>query len=174
MMPVLLAALLLATPQIAVGQAEDVKKALAGCAALDIEAARLDCFEQLAHAVAQMLPSPLRLLLRLQHRSSRDQRLPVSGRWKLSTSPVDDSKTVALGLVDGTDSMQLVLLCQQGKPRAYVTPAKYLGADPTPVLTRLGEAKAETRRWRVSLIMKPPFIPETQAHSLRNCSRLSV
>ena len=54
MTPILSLALLLVAPQVAGGQAEEIKKALARCAALDIETARLDCFEQLARAVTQI------------------------------------------------------------------------------------------------------------------------
>ena len=56
MKPVLFVALLLGGPQMAVGQ-EQIKKALATCAALGNETARLDCFERLTHAVTQI---PLR------------------------------------------------------------------------------------------------------------------
>lgn len=152
---ILLVALLLAGPRVAAGQEEDIKKALAGCAALDIETARLDCFEQLAKAVAQMptaAPTPP---------VSKFKGAAVPGKWKVevTTNPVDDSKTVGLGLVDNTDSMQFVLLCQQGKPRAYVTTGKYLGAKSTPVLTRIGDAKAETKQWPLSMNQKAAFHP---------------
>jgi type VI secretion system protein VasI len=152
---VLSIALLLAVPQIAMGQEEDIKRALAGCAALDIETARLDCFEQLARAVAQIPAEPPAPPV------SKFKGSAGPGKWKVeaSTNPVDDSKTVALGLVDGSDSMQLVLLCQQGKPRAYVTTGKYLGAKSTLVLTRIGGAKAETKPWPLSMNQKAAFFP---------------
>ena len=54
---VVLLALLLSAPQVAVGQDEEIRKALATCASLGIETARLDCFERLTRAVAQI---PLR------------------------------------------------------------------------------------------------------------------
>ena len=54
MKPVPLVALLLAAAQIAPGQDEEIKKALATCAALGNETARLDCFERLTRAVTQI------------------------------------------------------------------------------------------------------------------------
>ncbi len=54
MKPVLFVGLLLAAPQAVVGQEEAIKKALATCAALGNETARLDCFERLTRAVTQI------------------------------------------------------------------------------------------------------------------------
>jgi len=152
---IVLVALLLAGPQMAAGQEEDIKKALASCATLDIETARLDCFEQLAKAVAQMPAEASAPLV------SKFKGSAAPGKWKVevATNPVDDSKTVGLGLVDNTDSMQLVLLCQQGKPRAYVTTGEYLGAKSTLVLIRIGDAKAETKQWPLSMNQKAAFHP---------------
>jgi hypothetical protein len=45
-----------------------------------------------------------------------------------------------------TDSMRLVLQCPRGKPRVYVTTGKCLGARTTALLTRTGDAKAETKQ----------------------------
>lgn len=158
MKPVLSVALLLATAQGLASQEEEIKKALAGCAALGIETARLDCFEQLARAVARFpfeLPEP---------RVSQFKDSAGPGKWKVdvSTSPIDDSRTVALRLVDGTDSMQIALLCHQGRPQAYVTAAKDLEADQrdlTLVSTRVGEAKAESKRWPVSMNHRAAVYP---------------
>ena len=74
MTPVLLVALLLAVPQTAVGQAKEIKKALAGCAALHIETARLDCFEQLARAVTQIRLKPVEPRVSKSEGSARDIR----------------------------------------------------------------------------------------------------
>jgi type VI secretion system protein VasI len=152
---VLAAAVLFAVPVVASGQVEDIKKALAGCAALDVETARLDCFEQLTKAITQIpaeTPPP---------RESRFKGSAAPGTWKVeaATNPLDDTTSVGLGLVDSTDSMQLVLLCQQGKPRAYVTTGKYLGAKTTTVVARIGEAKAESKEWPLSMNQKAAFYP---------------
>jgi hypothetical protein len=146
MTPVLLVAVLSAAPQTAGGQEEEIKKALAVCAALGIETARLDCFEQLARAVAQIpfrLPGP---------RVSKFKGSAEPGKWKVDvgTSPIDGTRVVALSQVDETDSIQLVLRCRQGKPEVSVVTAKDLGGDSTVVTTRVGDAKAETRRWPLS------------------------
>jgi hypothetical protein len=152
---ILATAVLLAVPVVASGQVGEIKKALATCAALDVETARLDCFEQLTKAITQMpadAPAP---------RESKFKGSAGPGKWKVEAlaNPIDDSTSVGLALVDSTDSMQLVLLCQQGKPRAYVTTGKYLGARVTAVVTRIGDAKAETKDWPLSMNQKAAFYP---------------
>jgi len=143
---VVLVVVMLSTTQIAAGQDEEIKKALATCAALGNETARLDCFEQLTRAVTQIPFKPL------EPRVSKFKGSAEPGKWKVevSTNPVDDSKSVALGLVDDSDVMQLVLLCQHAKAEVYVNAAKYLGERGVQVLARFGEAKPETKRWSVS------------------------
>jgi hypothetical protein len=74
MKPVLLVALLLATPQTAAGRVEDIKKDLAACAALDIETARLDCFERLTRAVTQIAFKPPEPRASKSEGSARDIR----------------------------------------------------------------------------------------------------
>ena len=74
MKPVVLVALLLAGPQMAVGQQEDIKKALASCASLGNETARLDCFEQLARAVTQIPFKPPEPPVSKSQGSARDVR----------------------------------------------------------------------------------------------------
>lgn len=159
----LLAAFLCSVPLTAAAQEEDIKKALASCAALDIETARLDCFEQLAKAVAQMptqAPAPPQ---------SRFKGSAGPGKWKVevTTNPFDDSRSVGLGLVDSTDTMQLVLQCHQGKPQAYVTTGKYLGAKSTLVVTRIDEAKAETKEWPLSMNQKAALHPRDAGSFIR-------
>jgi hypothetical protein len=89
------AAVLIAVPVVASGQVEEIKKALANCAALDVETARLDCFERLTKAITQMpadAPAP------------RESRFKGSGpgKWKVeaATNPIDDTTSVRLALVD--------------------------------------------------------------------------
>jgi type VI secretion system protein VasI len=125
-----------------VAQETEIKKTLAACATLEIESARLDCYDQLAKAVARLPPE-------VAESKFKDS---APGKWTVasSTNPVDDTRTVVLALVDDSDALQLALRCQQGKPQVYVTPGKYLGTDSTMVVTRIGEAKAETKRWLVS------------------------
>ena len=147
-------AVLLLTANAAGAQEDELKKSLAFCAALELNAGRLDCFEQLAQAVARIPPEPPK---------PRVSKFKGSepGKWRVedSTNPVDDSRTVALGLVDDTDSLQLVLLCQQAKPGIYLNAAVYLGDGGVRVLTRFGEAKAESKRWSVSGKRKTASFP---------------
>jgi len=146
MKAVVTVALLVIAGNTLTAQEEELKKALAGCAALELESARLDCFEQLALAVARIPPEPP------APRISKFKGPMEPGKWRVevSTNPVDDSRAVALGLVDESDVMQLVLFCQHAKAAVYVNAAKYLGERGVQVLTRFGEAKAETKKWSVS------------------------
>jgi len=154
----LVGALLAAGPEVA-GQEAEIKKGLATCASLEVEAARLDCFEQLARAVAQVPPAAPPNAPESKFKGSA-----APGTWKVETAvdPFDDTKTVALGLVDATESMQLMLLCQKAKPQVFVSIASRLEsdvADTTQVLTRLAKAKSEARRWPVSTNHKAAFYP---------------
>jgi hypothetical protein len=147
-------ALLLLIASTTAAQEEELKKSLAGCAALELDTARLDCFEQLAQAVARIPPEPPKPRV-----SKFKGQEP--GKWRVedTTNPVDDSRTVALGLVDDADSVQLVLLCQQSKPAVYVNAAVYLGDRAVRVLTRFGEAKAESKRWSISANRRVASLP---------------
>jgi hypothetical protein len=143
-------ALLLGAAQMVVAQDEEVKKALATCAALDIESARLDCFEQLAKAVAQVPPEPPEAP---EPPKSKFRGTPGPGKWDVGVSidPLDDTKVVVLALVDESDSLQLLLQCKQGKASAFVRGTKYLLSGSTRVATRIGGAEAETKKWRVAV-----------------------
>lgn len=157
------ALLLLAAPPLARSQEDELKKSLLSCAALEIEAARLDCFEQLTRAVSQIpTEAPAKPV-------SRFKEAGAPGKWKVdvATSPVDDGKVVSLSLVDEGDRMLLGLTCREGKPQVYVSVAKYLGADSTMVVSRLGSAKAESKRWPLSTNHKAAFYPGDTAVLIR-------
>jgi hypothetical protein len=153
MKPILVVALLLVASPMAVAQEDEIKKSLATCAALENESTRLDCYDQLAQAAARVpTEAP---------EAPESKFKGTAGKWSVASAinPVDDSRTVVLALVDDADSLQLIFRCQQGKPEIYVNAAKYLGSDSTQVLTRIGDAKAETKRWPVSLNHKAVLYP---------------
>jgi hypothetical protein len=132
----------LAAGTAAAQQEEELKKSLAGCARLELDTARLDCFEQLALAVARIPPEPEK------PRVSKFNGLEP-GRWRVETAtdPVDDSRTVALATVDSSERMQLVLACRAAKPLVQVNADVYVGDNDVRVVTRLDEEKAELKKW---------------------------
>jgi len=83
------------------------------------------------------------------------------GKWLKSVSidPLDDSKTVKLGLVADSgksswgDPVVFVVRCKQGKLDVYIDWNDYLGGvgDDTPKVTsRLGDSRATNSRWSYS------------------------
>ena len=52
-------------------------------------------------------------------------------------------------------------------PSAYVTTGKYLGVRTTAVVTRIGEAKAETGEWPLSIDQKAAFYPGDAGPSIK-------
>lgn len=148
-------AFLLFSPAPTVLQEQEWKKAMAQCAAVEGTSDRLECFDSLARGVGMVVPEP-KVLPESKFKGSASP-----GQWTMETvrDPVDDSTTVALALLGAANEAQLVLRCRQNKPEVYVDWARFLGSAPTPVVTRFGGAKAETRRWPISSDKKAAFFP---------------
>jgi len=149
---VIVAALLAVAPQVGGGPQDEVRKALAVCAGVTEGAARLDCYDQMARAISQ---------LPVEQPTSKVKTSVGPGRWQVNVAanPIDDSKIITAVTVGESDGAEFVLRCKQGKPEAYVSVAKYLGTDSTTVQSRIGDAKAESKRWAVSMNHKAAFYP---------------
>ena len=120
-------------------------KEIAKCAAVKGELARLDCFDGLA--------KDNNLFGKQMQQSSTNGK----GQWLVNTqiNPVDDSNTVTLyleaesgkGILD--DTVSLIVRCQSNKTDLHINWHSYLGNEAR-VLTRIGNAKAQTSLWDIS------------------------
>lgn len=144
------AALVLLASLNAGAEGQDQSVAIAKCAAITASVARLDCYDAIGRAVPRGAPEV-----------KAPAKSEGSGGWEVDVkaNPVDDSKTVTLRLVEEGHAAALILRCQRGKAEAYIGWSKFIGSDNTQILTRLGDAKAETRRWSISTDHKGTFYP---------------
>jgi len=127
-------------------------KEVAKCAAVKGELARLDCFDRLAKDN------------NLIGKKTQQSNIEGKGQWHVKTqiNPVDDSSTVILyleaesgkGILD--DTVSLIVRCQSNKTDLYINWYSYLGNEAR-VLTRIGDANAQTSLWDVSPDKKGSF-----------------
>lgn len=139
----------------------DLGPQLAKCAVLKGSVERLDCYDALARAWAggsSSIPAP-----------TKPRHPGDSGKWTIDITKnvMDDSQTVVMVLPADGLKATLILRCKQGEPEVYINWADYLGSEATPVLTRLGEAKAETKRWSLSTDHRATFYPGDDAAFIR-------
>lgn len=90
-----------------------------------------------------------------------------SGNWIITTqkNPMDDSTTVIASVFSSSGHSHLLnepiivnIRCQSGKVDLFINWHDYLGSEPF-VTTRVGDKKAETRRWRLSTNSQSTFYP---------------
>jgi len=129
-------------------------KEIAVCAAVEGELARLECYDNLAQRHG------------LQGPQAQPVNLTGHGKWvvDVKTNPIDDSKTVTLLLKADEGSSRwgkpvvLIARCQSNETDLFIAWNDYLGSE-ADVLSRVGEAKAVTRRWSISTDHKATFHP---------------
>jgi type VI secretion system protein VasI len=139
--------MLIFSPGTVLCQDEELKKAIAQCAAIDDINDRLGCFDSLAKAVAKLAAPGLAV----SDAVPSDQ--PTPGQWQVlvDKDPLDDSTSVALGLLGNELKAQLVVRCRQKKLDVLLSwRGRFMGATAPVVWTRLGAAKAEKKRWSLS------------------------
>lgn len=149
-----MAALVLFIPRAGLSQEPEWRRAMADCAGITDNSERLACFDSLSRGVAALAKVTSKPPV---EPAAEDSLVP--GQWKVDvhTDPFNDTKTVALALIGKEQRAKLVLRCKQNKPEVYLSWGKYLAPDPIAVLTRLGSAKAETKKWPLSSDKKAAF-----------------
>ncbi len=143
-MRVLLAALaILLSASLATAQ-EELKRQLRNCASIDGQIRRLDCYDAV---VAEMT----------------DSGTPRGAdEWEVQTkaNPMDDSTIVVLGLRGLERRADLVVGCREKAPYVLVAPrGEFLGSHGAQVRTRLGNGRAEKKRWPTSNDQKSAVYP---------------
>jgi len=133
--------------------ADGTTKAIARCAAIEGDAARLVCFDELARELGVDRP--------------KSNTTVGKGQWIVQSdrSPIDDSVNVFLALrskeaiKSGYNTVRptLILRCSENRTEVYVTWDLYLGLDSTRILERFDSQKARTRSWGVSTDRKASF-----------------
>lgn len=131
-----------------------LKSEIAKCAAKAGDAARLICYDALAH--------------RLHVDKPKIGAQRGAGKWDITTktSPIDDSTNVYLS-VDAEKPVQsgynsvrptLVIRCAQNHTNVFIVWGLYLGLDSTHMLTRIDRQKAHTNSWSISSDTKAVFV----------------
>jgi len=133
---------------------DDLNKAIAACASVKGDLARLSCYDSLARARGLSQPEAPPIAIE------------GNGKWLVSAkqNPVDDTKTVTLILsADSGQStigkpVSLILRCESKKTEAYISWNNYLGSE-ADVLTRIGNAPAVSKNWGLSTDSQATFYP---------------
>jgi len=149
-------AFLLALPlfgQASLDSQDDLKREIAKIAAIQNSVERLAAYDDLA---AKLGVAP----------SSRVKK-EEPGRWSIdvTTSPVDDSQTVAGALLADTSidsgfgqkQPTLILRYKEGRITAYVDFDIFLGSDSIDATVRYGKGSAEMETWSISTDSKAAF-----------------
>jgi hypothetical protein len=150
------AALLFLSPVAALCQEQELKRALAECAAIEEHLERLACFDSLAQGLA---PRPAPPTPALGPESVQPQ---ASDEWRLEVvrNPIDDSTTIGLSLIGTQKEAELMLRCRQRKAAVLLSwHGRFIGASEPLVSARFGSAKAEKKRWSLSGDHKAAFAP---------------
>src|SRR5258706_13255539 len=87
--------LVLLSPVAALSQEQELKKAMAECAAVDAAADRLECFDSLARGLARLPAAPVPA----QSPSSLQSRTPDQWTVEVAKDPMSDTTIVALSLM---------------------------------------------------------------------------
>jgi len=151
-----LVALVLLRPLGALCQEQELKQAIAQCAAVDEGLERLACFDSLAQGLAPRPVAPAPVL----DPKSPQSRTPDQWKVDVVKDPIDDSTTVALSLIGSEKEAELMLRCKQRKPAVLLSwRGRFIGASEPLVSTRFGSGKAEKKHWPLSADHKAAFSP---------------
>ena len=145
----------LATGLTATAHAAPTDKEIAACAIVEGDLSRLECYDTLAQRYG------------LQGPQAQPVDASGSGKWSvdIETNPIDDSKTVTLILkADEGNSrwgrpVVMIARCKSNTTDLYIAWNDYLGSE-ADVLSRVGDTKAQTRRWSMSTDSKATFHPQ--------------
>jgi type VI secretion system protein VasI len=133
---------------------EELEKEIAGCAAIDGDLERLECYDRLAQSLGLDRAQPV------------PTAVEGNGKWQVSvkTNPLDDTTTVVLGLYAGSGTsarggrVLLILRCKSNKTEAYISWDDYLGSEAR-ATWRIGAEDARTSKWGLSTDKEATFYP---------------
>ena len=131
----------------------DTKKEIARCAAIQGDAERVICFDELSKSLGVDKPAV---------------DTEVTDNWTVNkeTSPIDDSINVyvrakAQKPIAGrfnTSWPTLTIRCKEAKTQVYISWNEYLGNDKIKMLTRFDKDEAQTTTWSLSTDNEAVFV----------------
>lgn len=141
---------------------------VAECTAIENSINRLACYDNLAKSLG---------LTKTSKTTSGDLG---KGEWvtNVTTNPIDDSKTVVLSLISESGQStygmptSLSLRCKSNTTEAYIYWNDYLGSE-ADVTTRIGEGRAQTRKWSISTDNEATFFPGSDITFIKNLMQVN-
>lgn len=130
---------------------------IAKCAVIEGALARLECYDSVAK----------------KNKLNGPQSQPVDGkavnsRWlaDVKINPIDDSKTVTLvseavsGISRRGYPVYAYIRCKSNETDFFINWNDYIGGDEPAVLSRIGNAQAQTSKWDISTDNETTFHPQ--------------
>ncbi len=149
--------------------ADELKKSVATCAIIEGDLSRLECYDTLAKD--NHLDKPQTVAATDETEQKKDNWLDLVGmeppppsKWRVDekSNPIDDSLSVYLHLQADSgksrrnDIVTMLIRCKSNKTELMLTWHDYLGSSAN-VLTRIGNEKAQTKKWSLSTDSKSTF-----------------
>ena len=97
------------------------------------------------------------------------------GNWRIleGVNPVNNTKTIIMFLAAESgkskrgDVPDLMIRCMNNKINFYINWNEFLGTNDIKVLTRIGDEKAETKKWKPSFCKEKSFYPDISVKFIR-------
>lgn len=127
------------------------KKEFLACSLLKEDIKKIECFDNLGKKFD------------LNNDHSISDKEEDFGEWNISTetNPLDDTKTITTYIFSESlisKPITLFIRCKSSKTELYINWRDYLGSEAY-VTSRIGNNKAETRRWSLSTDSTATFFP---------------
>ena len=97
------------------------------------------------------------------------------GNWRVleGVNPVDNTKTTIMFLAAESgkskrgDVPDLIIRCKSNEINLYINWNEFLSTDDIKILTRMGDEKAEIKKWKPSFCKEKSFYPDSSVKFIR-------